>query len=403
MHSVDVMASSIDFTPLHERMQWYVDQNILSCCNTLVMRGLDVLDYKTIGYMDLESRRPLRHDAIYRMYSNTKIVTSVAAMILFEDGRIGLDDPLAEYLPKFANARVLQADAKTADDTAPAQRPITMRHLLSHSAGLSYGFIEPMSVIDRCYAERGINALGNADDTLEMMCDRLAGAPLAYQPGTQWRYSLATDVTARVVEVVSGQRFDAFLKRRIFDPLGMHDTDFFVPPEKQERFTAMYAPLDPFSPMKGGLALADDPVKGQYAQPRAMLSGGGGLVSTVADYLAFVRMLVNAGQGDGARILKPATLKLMRTNQLTSGVGVNFPMWAMPSTVFGLGLALRTAAEADESAKVVDEYFWGGMAGTHSWMSPRANLTGMCMTQRMPGFWHPFSHDFRRMAYQLAG
>ena len=403
MSSIDVLASSIDFAPLHERMRWYVDQNILSCCSTLVMRGLDVLDYKTFGYMDLESRRPLRQDAIYRMYSNTKIVTSVAAMILMEEGRFDLDDPLAEYLPKFANARVLRADAKIADDTMPAQRPITLRHLLSHSAGLSYGFIEPTSVIDRCYAELGINALGNPNDTLEAMCDRLAMAPLVYQPGTQWRYSLATDVTARVVEVLSGQRFDAFLKRRIFDPLGMHDTDFFVPAEKHERFTAMYAPLDPFSPMKGGLALADDPVKGQYAQPRAMLSGGGGLVSTVADYLAFVRMLVSAGQGEGARILKPATLKMMRTNQLPPGVGVNFPMWAMPSTVFGLGFALRTAAEADESAKVVDEFFWGGMAGTHSWMSPRANLTGMCMTQRMPGFWHPFSHDFRRMSYQLAG
>lgn len=392
-----------DFAPLHERMQWYVDENILSCCSTLVMRGLDVLDYRTFGYMDLESRRPLREDAIYRMYSNTKIVTSVAAMMLYEEGRFGLDDPLAEYLPKFANARVLRADAQTAEDTVPAVRPITLRQLLSHSAGLSYGFIEPTSVVDRTYIERGINALGNPNDTLEAMCDRLAGAPLAYQPGTQWRYSLATDVTARVVEVLSGQRFDAFLKQRIFEPLGMRDTDFYVPREKHERFTAMYAPLDPFSPMKGGLALADDPAKGQYAQPRGMLSGGGGLVSTVADYLAFVKMLVNKGQGDGARILKAATVELMRTNQLPPGVGVNFPMWAMPSTVFGLGLALRTSAEEGESPKVVDEYFWGGMAGTHSWMSPRANLTGMCLTQRMPGFWHPFSHDFRRFAYQLAG
>jgi len=403
MRSVGVTSSSIDFVPLHERMQWYVDQNILSCCSTLVMRGLDVLDYRTFGYMDLESRRPLREDAIYRMYSNTKIVTSVAAMMLFEEGRFGLDDPLAEYLPKFARVRVLRDDAQSVDDVVPAMRPMTMRQVLSHSAGLSYGFIEPTSVVDRAYAERGINPLGNFNDTLEAMCDRLATAPLAYQPGTRWRYSLATDVTARVIEVLSGQRFDEFLKRRIFEPLGMRDTDFFVPEQKRERFTAMYAPLDLMSPMKGGLVLADDPVKGQYTRPRAMLSGGGGLVSTVADYLAFVRMLVNDGQGDGARILKPATLELMRTNQLAPGVGVSFPMWAMPGTVFGLGFALRTDAQEGESPNAVDEYFWGGMAGTHSWMSPRANLTGMCLTQRMPGFWHPFSHDFRRFAYQLAG
>jgi CubicO group peptidase (beta-lactamase class C family) len=395
--------TGIDFSALHERMQWYVDQDILSSCNTLVMQGTDVVDFRTFGYMDLESRRPLTEDAIHRMYSNTKIVTSVAAMMLVEQGRIGLDDPVAEYLPAFANLRVLKADAKAIDDTVPAAGPMRIRHLLSHSAGLSYGFIEPMSVIDQAYMGANVNALGDASFTLETLCDRLAALPLAYEPGTSWRYSLATDVTARVIEVVSGLRFDAFLAQHIFEPLAMHDTGFWVPEGKRERVVSMYAPTNPLDPMKGGLVKADDGPTGQYTQPKAFLSGGGGLVSTVADYLDFVRMLVAGGEWNGARILKPETLALMRTNQLADGVGVQFPFWAMPNTVFGLGFALRTGPGADEPATVTDEYHWGGMAGTHSWMAPRAQLTGMCMTQRMPGFWHPFSHDFKRMAYQLAG
>ncbi len=387
---------------MHERMQWYVDQNILSSCNSLVMKGTDVVDFKTFGYMDLDSRRPLTADAIHRMYSNTKIVTSVAAMMLFEAGRFGLDDPVAEYMPAFAAPKVLRADAARSDDVTAAAGPIRVRHILSHSAGLSYGFIEPGSVIDTAYAAAGIDGFGDGA-TLESLCNAVAALPLAYEPGTGWRYSYATDVVARLVEVLSGMRFDAFLKKHIFEPLAMHDTDFWVPPSKRERFVAMYAPNNPLDPMQGGLTLADDPNTGTYTRERSMLSGGGGLVSTVADYLSFVRMIVNNGSWNGAQILRKATLVLMRTNQLADGVGVQFPFWAMPNTVFGLGFALKTAAAPGEPAGAVGEYHWGGMAGTHSWMAPNANLTGMCMTQRMPGFWHPFSHDFKRLAYALAG
>lgn len=401
--TIDIKPNGTDFSDLHARMQWYVDNDILSSCNTLVMKGTDVVDFRTFGYMDLESRRPLTADAIHRMYSNTKIVTSVAAMQLFEAGRFGLDDPIAEYLPKFANARVLKADAQSADDTVPAAGPITMRQILSHSAGLSYGFIEPTSVIDKAYLAANVNALGDPSFTLETLSDRLAALPLAYEPGTSWRYSFGTDVTARVIEVLSGQRFDAFLAQHIFEPLAMHDTGFWVPEGKRERVVSMYAPTNPLDPMKGGLVKADDGPTGQYTRESAFLSGGGGLVSTVSDYLSFVRMIVNGGEWSGARILKPETLALMRTNQLAPGVGVQFPFWAMPNTVFGLGFALKTGPVDGESASATDEYHWGGMAGTHSWMAPRANLTGMCMTQRMPGFWHPFSHDFKRMAYELAG
>ncbi|MGA1370010.1 MAG: serine hydrolase domain-containing protein [Pseudomonadales bacterium] len=392
-----------DLGALHERMQWYVDQEILSCCVALAMRGTEVVDYRTFGYMDLETRRPLQSDAIFRMYSNTKIVTSVALMMLYEEGRFGLDDPLATVLPAFGDMFVLRSDARSASDVEPARSPITLRQILSHSAGFSYGFIEPQSVVDQAYLSAGLNPMTANGMTLESLCDGLAALPLAYQPGTQWRYSLATDVVARVVEVLSGQRFDEFLKTRIFGPLGMVDTDFHVPVGKQDRFVTMYAPVDLFTPMKGGLVKADDPRTGSYSQPKSFLSGGGGLVSTVSDYLTFLKAIVNGGTWNGVRLLREETLVLMRANQLAPGIGVRFPMWEMSSTVFGLGFAIKEAAGPDEPATAQGEYHWGGMAGTHTWMAPRAGLTGVCMTQRMPGFWHPFSHDFKRMLYGALG
>ena len=384
-------------------MQNYIDKDLLSCCSTLVMRGTDILEYSTFGFMDLESRTPLRADAIYRMYSNTKIVTSVALMMLFEEGKFSLDDPLSKFMPEHADPRVLRADAKSIDDVDAAESEILIRHILSHSAGFSYGFIEPESVIDQSYMSGGLNVLGDSSVNLEEFCSLVAKQPLVYQPGANWRYSVATDVCARLVEVLSGQRFDKFLQDKIFAPLGMVDTGFWVPPEKADRFITMYAPIDLLDPTKPGMVKADDPVSGVYNAERALLSGGGGLVSTIPDYMSFIRMIVNEGSFNGAQILRPETLKLMRTNQLAPGVGVSFPMWAMPGTVFGLGFALQNELPAGTPSAALNEYHWGGMAGTHTWMAPEAGIMGMCSTQRMPGFWHPFSHEFKAMTYDIAG
>jgi CubicO group peptidase (beta-lactamase class C family) len=367
------------------------------------MRGTDILDYKTFGYMDKDSGAPLTQDAIYRMYSNTKIVTSVALMMLFEEGKFALDDELSRYMAEFSDLKVLRPGATSADDVEAAQETIRIKHILSHSAGFSYGFIEPESVIDQAYAAGGLNVLGDSSIDLEEFCSRVAKLPLAYHPGSSWRYSVATDVCARLIEVLSGQKFDEFLKSRIFNPLGMSDTDFWVPPEKAERFITMYAPTDLLDPMKPGLVKADDPVTGSYNSQRELLSGGGGLVSTMGDYMTFIRAIVNNGSWQGVQLLKPQTLGLMRTNQLAPGVGVSFPMWDMPGTVFGLGFALHETLQPGEPAGSRNEYHWGGMAGTHSWMAPTAGITGMCSTQRMPGFWHPFSHEFKSLAYQIAG
>ena len=277
-----------------------------------------------------------------------------------------------------------------------------MRHLLSHSAGLSYGFVEPDSVIDQAYLNSGVNGLGEQEIDLEELCLRIAKLPLAFEPGTSWRYSFATDVCARLVEVLSGLSFDVFLRQRIFEPLGMVDTDFWVPEEKAHRLITMYSPQDLFDPMKPGLNEAGDVITGPYTAKPTMLSGGGGLVSTVADYSAFLRMIVNAGEWAGVRLLKPETLQSMRSNHLAAGVQVAFPMWAMPGTVFGLGFAVKNQLQPKDHAAALGEYHWGGLAGTHSWMAPEANLTGFCLTQRMPGFWHPFSSDFKALTYAAA-
>ncbi|MFT7130575.1 MAG: CubicO group peptidase (beta-lactamase class C family), partial [Gammaproteobacteria bacterium] len=371
-------------------MQWYVDQEILPCANTLVMRGLDVLDYKCFGYMDLESKTPLREDAIFRMHSSTKMITSVALMTLYEQGKFGLDDALADYISVFANPKVLIPNATAMDQTEDAKSPITIRQVLSHSAGFSYGFVEPESMIDKAYVAGGLNILGAFDGDLEILVNKLAEFPLVFQPGSNWRYSLATDVAARLVEVLSGQRFDEYVKAVILKPLGMLDTDFYVESDNLERLVTLAMPNDPFKPMNSGITQLGKLGKGPTKAP-SFLSGGGGLFSTVADYLSFIRMLINDGEWQGVRILQKETLDLMRSNQLNDGVSVQFPTWKMPGTVFGLGFALKAELSADEPAGALGEYHWGGLAGTHLWMSP-SGTSGICMTQLMPGFWHQFSH-----------
>ncbi|MBT5603694.1 MAG: beta-lactamase family protein [Gammaproteobacteria bacterium] len=400
MMSIDVIDHEFDFSPIKTRMQSYIDKGLLSCVSTVILKGTDVLDVQNLGFQDIEEGIALPEDAIFRVYSNTKIVTSVALMQLYEVGRFKLEDPLEKYLPEFADMQVLNAGATNAEDCKNVEQKILIKHILSHSAGFSYGHFEPDSVIDQLYTEQGIGALvheGGGD--LEELCKRVGALPLAYEPGTFWRYSVATDICARLVEVLSGQKFDAYLKQRIFEPLQMVDTDFWVPEDKVHRFTTLYAPTNLMEPMNTELVKMDDAVRGSFNRPAQFLSGGGGLVSTLEDYLNFIRMIINGGQWFGQRVIRAETLDLMRTNQLAEGVGVNFMGWQMPGTVFGLGFALKAQlTDADPEASQ-DEYHWGGIAGTHSWMAPHSGISGMCFTQRMPGFMHPFSFEFKAMVY----
>jgi len=401
---VSLVTRSIDhdFGEMHRRMQWYVDEELLSCCATLVMHGTDVVDVALFGFMDVETREPLRWDGIHRIYSNTKLITSVAVMMLHERGLFDLDDPIEAYLPEFADMRVLRTGATSLDDTVPSERSITPRHLLSHTAGLSYGFLEPESLIDQGYAAAGLNLLGGYDEPLSDLCLQLGELPLVFQPGTRWRYSFATDVVARFVEVLSGDRFDTFLETSIFEPLQMVDTGFHVPPEKHDRFVTMYSGPDLLDHTKPGLFKVDDPTTGRFSQPQDLLTGGGGLVSTLQDYAHFMQMLIGGGEWGGHRIISQDALLLMRTNQLPEGVHVNFPTLSLPDTMFGLGFALLEQPDAEKPAGSVGEYGWGGMAGTSAWIAPEANVAGICFTQRMPAAFHPYTEEFSQFAYESA-
>lgn len=398
-----VATSDYDFAALDARMQWYIEQELIASCASAVIVGGELVHLHCQGMADREGGRAAATDDIYRLYSNSKLVTSVAALTLVEAGKLDLDAPLAQYIPAFEAVSVLLPDAKSVADVEPLASAPTVRQAMSHSAGLSYGFIEPFSVVDQSYAAAGIDILGDRSMTLEDLCDRLASVPLAYQPGTAWRYSFGTDVLARLVEVASGMAFDDYLQATLFAPLGMVDTGFHVPEDKRDRFTSMYAAADPLDPMKPGLTLADSAAAGVYLDKPALLSGGGGLVSTIADYLRFLLMLRSGGELDGTRVVSSASVESMRQNQLADGLHVSFPMWAMPGTVFGLGFAVRDELTEDDHSAAIGEYFWGGMAGTHSFFAPELDLIGFNLTQRMPGYWHPFSHDWRREVYRVVG
>lgn len=381
---------------MHEAMQKFVDNELLVGAISVVLKDNEIVDYKTWGYADRDSRSAIGGNTIYRIYSNTKIITSVAAMCLYEEGKFDLEDPLEKYLPQLVNFKVLKPGATDLTQTQDAQSIATVRQVMSHQAGFSYGIFSE-SPVDALYMERKVFDPGS---TLAEMVDKLSELPLAYQPGARFQYSISTDILARLIEIWSGMSFIDFLKQRIFTPLAMADTDFHVPPEKHARLATNYVPIDLMDPMKPGLTAQPDSLLGSFLEPKALASGGGGLVSTMSDYTSFIQMLVGEGEFSGVQILKPGTVALMRSNQLPAGMQVQFPTWAMPNTVFGIGLAIKTQPMAGEPVDATDEYHWGGIAGTHTWISPRTGIAALIFTQRFPGFCHEFSHEFKRQVYK---
>ncbi len=394
MNNTIVKANLYDFTPAHAAMQRYVDGRILSGVSSAVLVGRDLVDLHCAGYADIENKIPLRSDHLFRAFSNTKLVTSCAVMLLIEAGRLGLDDPIERYIPQLGNRRVLKTGAKSIEDTEPAQGPITIRHLLSHSSGLSYGLLDPGTIIYKAYIAAKVL---NPAQTLAEMMDALEPLPLVFHPGTGWEYSVATDVLSRVVEVVSGLGFDAFIQTRIFEPLGMVDTGFVVPKENQSLLTAYYAGADLLNPMKPGLTRADlAPWPGAYLSPVPRLSGGGGLVTSLPDMLAFMRSFLLGGP----TLLKAETIASMMTNQLAEKVRIGFPnLGRVEGKGFGLGGAVTLTPSSLDPKESTGEFQWGGIAGTHWWISPRKNLAGLLMTQRQMSFWHPFSFEFKQLVY----
>jgi CubicO group peptidase (beta-lactamase class C family) len=394
MEDMKVTATGYDFKPARAAMQRYIDNNLHSGISSAVLIGRDLVDVNCVGWADKEAQTPLRADHIFRVFSNTKLITSCAVLLLSEERKLGLDDPIEKFIPQLGNRKVLRPGATSLDDTEPAKSSITTRQLLSHSSGLSYGIFDPGTVIFKALNERGVH---NPNATLADMVDILAGVPLVYQPGTSWEYSLATDVVGRLVEVVSGQTFDKFIKARIFDPLGMVDTGFVVPEKDQGRFVAYYAGADLMEPMKPGLTRTDNsPCPGAYLRPIARLSGGGGLVSTMPDMVALIRSLLPGGP----TLLKPETIAQMMSNQLPDGQWIRFALLGeQPGRAHGLAGGLILKPGPFDHPDAAGEFYWGGVAGTQWWISPKRNMAGVMMAQRQMSFVHPFSFEFKRLAY----
>jgi len=391
------MPSTPDFTPVRAAMQRYVDRNLLAGVSHAVLRGRDVIEQHCTGHSDLEARTPLRDDHLFRIFSNTKLVTSMAVLLLVEQGRIGLDEPVVNWIPQLANRRVLRPGATDIEDTEPANSHITLRHLLTHSAGLSYGLLDPGTLMFKAYVA---SRARDPRVTLATQMDRLQPLPLSFHPGTGWEYSVATDVLGHLIELISGQGLDTFFNERIFGPLGMADTGFWVPPEQWHRLTAYYAGANLEDPLKPGLTRIDNaPSRTAYTQRVPGLSGGGGLVSSLPDMLALMRSLLPGGPA----LLKPQTLALMMRNHLPGGQHIGFQQTGVVvGKGFGLGGAVTLAPSSLDPSASTDEFQWGGIAGTHWWISPRTGLSGLLMTQRAMGFWHPFAFEFKKLVYAAA-
>ena len=387
------VTTGYDFRAAHAAMQRYVDGNLLSGFSSAVLVGRDLVDVKCIGWADKEAQIPLQVDHIFRVFSNTKLVTSCAALLLLEEGRFQLDDPIEQFIPQLANRRVLRPDATSLDRTEPAVRPITIRHLISHSSGLSYGLLDPGTLIFKAYNERKVL---NPATTLAEMMDALADLPLVFHPGMSWEYSVATDVLARLVEVISGQRFDAFIQSRILGPLGMVDTGFVV--SDRDRLVAYYAGADLVDPMKPGLTRIDNaPYLNAYLRPFPRQSGGSGLVSTLPDMVALMRSLLPGGP----TLLKSDTIELMMTNHLPEGVWIRFAAFGeLRGKGHGLAGALILEPSAFEHQDARGELFWAGRAGTQWWISPKKNTAGLIMAQREAAFAHPVAAEFKQLAYE---
>ena len=346
---------------------------------------------ETYGVMDVESGKPMPLDAIFRIYSMTKPITSVAVMMLYEEGHFFLSDPVHKFIPAFEDAKVFVQKTETGLELADLARPITIRDLLTHAAGLSYGFEEGVYV-DELYQKHVWQELERKPETtLEQAILTVARLPLANQPGSQWRYSMATDVLAYLVQVVSDMPFETFLQERITGPLGMVDTDYHVPAPKMERFTTNYGPGD-----DGGLRVIDAPLTSTHAKPTAHPFGGHGLVSTASDYLRFAQMLLNKGELDGVRLLGRKTVELMAMNHLPAGVHPHDD----EAVGFGLGGSVTLDVAGTQTLGSLGTFGWGGAASTTFRVDYREELVRLLMTQFMPNGHYPIANEFSVAVYQ---
>jgi CubicO group peptidase (beta-lactamase class C family) len=378
--------------------QKYLDTGKLPCALTLVERNGEIAHLSALGRMDVERNRPLQEDTIFRIYSMTKPLTSLALMMLVEEGRVALDDPVHRYIPQWRELGVYEGGFIGSFRTRRTSAPMRVIDLMRHTSGLTYGFQQRTNV-DAAYRKLALGELPGAV-ALERMVDELGKLPLEFSPGTAFNYSVSTDVVGYLVGKISGQPFEQFLRTRIIDPLGMSDTDFMVPAAKASRFAACYA-----ATADGRMTLQDDPQTSGFLQPPGFVSGGGGLVSTAADYLRFCRMLLNGGALDGVRLVSPKTLELMSMNHLPGGkelpdLSVSLFSEATYGGVgFGLGFAVSLSPVRSLIPGSAGDISWGGLASTYFWVDPRERLIVIFMTQLTPSATYPIRRELRTLVY----
>jgi len=380
----------------------YIGNGKIAGCQVSVARHGHLAYFKNFGMMDLERKKPTRDDTIYRIYSMTKPIASVALMTLYEQGYFQLNDPVSRYVPSWKEHRVWTSGEGDTMRTEPAHRPVSFRDVLSHTAGFTYGGGLPgvgiQHPIDKIYRELKVRSVGGAD-SMQVFMDKLGQVPLRYQPGTQWMYSLATDVCGALVEIISGKPLAQYLKEVIFEPLGMTDTAFWVAPEKLERLAANYQ-RGPDKKLK----LIDDPATSDFTKEPGFKSGGGGLTGTSADYMRFCEMLRRGGELDGARILGPRTIELMHMNHLPGGKDLTqlaigtFSETANEGVGFGLGFA-STMSQVQTGTLGAGDYYWGGAASTIFWVDPKEDLSVVFMTQMMPSGTFNFRGQLKSIIY----
>ena len=370
--------------------QEYIDKKYQAGIMAMVVRDGQIVYYKALGYDDFETKTPLQRDGIVRIASQTKAITSTAVMMLYEEGRFLLDDPISKYIPSFKDPKVIDKfnEKDTTFTSVAAKREITIRDLLTHTSGIGYPGIGSAEA-KALYAKYKIpSGIGTPNDKLSDVINALAALPLMHNPGEKWTYGLNIDVLGYLVEVVSGKTLGDFLQQRIFEPLGMKDTYFYLPAAKHDRLTTLYAEFNKITiKMPKNIPSVDFPkVNGSF------YSGGAGLVSTAYDYAIFLQMLLNGGRYNGKMLLSPTTIATMTHNQIGDlNVGVR---------KFGLGFALGTAREAARLPPSARMFEWGGIFGTTYWVDPQQNLTAILITQKYPNSYNDLNDKFKVLVYQ---
>lgn len=373
----------------------YIETEKLVGCQVVVSRHGQLAYFQSFGRMDRERDKPMADDAIFRIYSMSKPITSVALMMLYERGYFQLNDPVHRVIPEWRDQQVYVSGENNALQTKVPERPMTFRNVLSHSGGLTYG--NSPHPVDEIYRQQKVSR--EKGETLRSFTRKLAGVPLRYEPGQRWMYSYSTDVCGYLVEAISGQSFDRYLQENIFDPLDMKDTSFSVAADKVDRFTANYQ-REPDKTLK----LIDDPRDSHYLDTPTFFSGGGGLTGTTADYLNFCEMLRGGGEFNGTRILGPRTIELMTKNHLIDGKDLTqlaiggFSETANEGVGFGLGFAM-TLGEVATGGLGSGDYYWGGAASTIFWVDPKEDLVVIFMTQLMPSGTFNFRGQLKNIIY----